>query len=113
MGCIKLWQQMTAHEWLKQGECEQAITIIQLKEKVPLPEPMPAEEYIDKMPGEDLDNLTVDEVLEMAEWKEIEEETDETVEGHALQRVPEPLYNQLEDAFITIATHVDRDGARV
>ena len=68
------WQPMTALEWLRQGECELAFTIDQLKEKVPLPEPMTADEYIDEMPGQNLDNLTADEVLEMAEWEEEEEE---------------------------------------
>ena len=60
-----LWELVTALEVLRLGHAAVAMTIERVKEKVSLPEPMTAEEYIDEMPGEDLDKLEADELLEM------------------------------------------------
>ena len=88
------------------------MTIDRVKEKVSLHEPMVAEEYIDDLPGEHLDKLSADELLDMSEWESAEEAPDEVVRevrdvgggGDALNHA------RPGKAFGRISRHLDRDG---
>ena len=104
---------MTALELLRRTHASVGFTIDQLKAKVTFPEPMSAREYIGELPGEDLDNLTAQEVIEMAEWEAEEDTADEVVRSAdkgGMEGIP---LEKLGEAFTLISRHLDRDGARL
>ena len=107
-----VWEPVTALEVLKLSHCSVAMTIDKVRDHVAFPEPMTADEYIDGLPGEDLDSLSAEELIEMSEWEASEEGVDEVVRpASAVDGGDAIPLGRLADAFSLVSKHLDRDGA--